>query len=240
MRKNHQPNWLILWHQRWQRYYTEKIVQPQFESLGQHPQVLHPRYLKVFGHDIHAGAFLHVVTNKQQPVKLTTWRTKQYAGRIQIGDYCLLAPGVEITSAVGIHIGHNSMIAAGCVLSDSDWHGLYNRVRPFRCTQPITLKDNVWLGARTIVCKGVTIGENSVVGAGSVVTRSIPDNCVAAGNPAKVVKTLNPKRRMLKRDYLFQQVQNYWEQQTQIAQYTNHENTLWRWLKTLVAPTKLD
>ena len=56
---------------------------------------------------------------------------------------------------------------------------------------PITIGDNVWLGGGVIVCPGVTIGENTVVGAGAVVTRDLPANVVAVGNPARVVKTLD-------------------------------------------------
>lgn len=56
--------------------------------------------------------------------------------------------------------------------------------------EPITLGDNVWLGGGVIVCPGVTIGENTVVGAGAVVTRDLPDNVVAVGNPARVTRKL--------------------------------------------------
>jgi maltose O-acetyltransferase len=56
--------------------------------------------------------------------------------------------------------------------------------------QPITIGDNVWLGGGVIVCPGVTIGENSVIGAGSVVTRDIPANVVAVGNPARVIREI--------------------------------------------------
>jgi maltose O-acetyltransferase len=55
---------------------------------------------------------------------------------------------------------------------------------------PITIGNNVWLGGGVIVCPGVTIGENTVVGAGAVVTRDLPPNVVAVGNPARVIKTL--------------------------------------------------
>lgn len=55
---------------------------------------------------------------------------------------------------------------------------------------PITIGDNVWLGGGVIVCPGVTIGENTVVGAGAVVTKDLPPNVLAAGNPAWVIRTL--------------------------------------------------
>ncbi len=58
--------------------------------------------------------------------------------------------------------------------------------------EPITIGDNVWLGGGVIVCPGVTIGENTVVGAGAVVTRDLPANVVAVGNPARVIRSLEP------------------------------------------------
>ena len=57
---------------------------------------------------------------------------------------------------------------------------------------PITLEDNVWLGGSVVVCPGVTIGENSIIGAGAVVTRDIPANSIAVGNPTRVIKELDP------------------------------------------------
>ena len=56
--------------------------------------------------------------------------------------------------------------------------------------RPIEIKDNVWIGGGSILLPGVTVGENSVIGAGSVVNRSIPANCVAVGNPCRVIRTL--------------------------------------------------
>lgn len=60
--------------------------------------------------------------------------------------------------------------------------------RKLEAAEPITIGDNVWLGGGVIVCPGVTIGDNSVIGAGSVVTRDIPPNVVAVGNPARVIR----------------------------------------------------
>lgn len=58
---------------------------------------------------------------------------------------------------------------------------------------PVHIEDNVWIGGNVIVCPGVTIGENSVIGAGSVVTHDIPANCVATGNPCKVVREIDAR-----------------------------------------------
>ncbi len=57
-------------------------------------------------------------------------------------------------------------------------------------TAPISIENNVWIGEKATILKGVSIGENSVIGAGSVVTKSIPANCVAVGSPAKVIRRL--------------------------------------------------
>ena len=61
-------------------------------------------------------------------------------------------------------------------------HGLY--------TRPVLLKKNSWIGAGAIILPGVTVGENSIVGAGSVVTKDVPDNTIVVGNPAKVVRNV--------------------------------------------------
>lgn len=202
--------------------------------------VVKPRTCAINGRQIRAGNYLHLISHAAKPVLLTTWSSKQSAGSISIGDYCLIAPGVEITSAEGIRVGDNCMIAQECILSDSDWHGLYNRTRPFRCSAPLTLGDNVWLGARTVVGKGVTIGENSVVGTGSIVTKSLPANVVAAGNPAQIVKYLDPKRRMLKREFLFRQGDFYWQNQWLLDKYLTTGNSFSGWLRTTLSPTVED
>lgn len=132
------------------------------------------------------------------------------------------------------------MIGAEAYISDSDWHGVYNRTRPFRCSSPVHLRNNVWLGYRSIICKGVTIGENSVIGAGSVVTGDIPDNVVAAGNPARVVKTINPGRRMLTREFLFSGGVDYWENQRALDMFLFSNNSIGDWVRSCLFPTTKD
>ena len=63
------------------------------------------------------------------------------------------------------------MIAHGAYISDADWHGIYDRAEPVGKTKPIKFEDNVWIGDSAIICKGVTIGKNSIIGAGAVVTK---------------------------------------------------------------------
>ena len=105
------------------------------------------------------------------PIKRSGWpsgRTKRDKGRIRIGNYCLICPGVRIGSADEIRVGDNCMIASNAYITDSDWHDIYNRISIGK-TAPIRIENNVWIGDSAIVCKGVTIGENSIIGAGAVV-----------------------------------------------------------------------
>ncbi len=244
MRKEHRPLFLvnfILW---LNQLYVKRILTPQFDSLGYHAFFYHPRSITLAGKNISAGKHLHIISEKFKPVTLSTWSSKQEQGRIHIGDYSLISPGSNIASACEITIGNNCMIAAEVNISDSDWHGVYNRTRPFRCSAAIKIHDNVWIGLRAIIGKGVEIGENSIVAAGSVVVDDVPANCIVGGNPAKIIKTLNPKRRMLKREFLFKDSDEnsdlYKDNQSKLHQYLFHRNSLYHWLKTLISPTKFD
>lgn len=76
-------------------------------------------------------------------------------------------------------------------LRDASEHFTKEELQDNIKSAPITIEDDVWVGAHSIILKGVTIGARSVIGAGSVVTKSIPADCVAAGNPCKVIKSIN-------------------------------------------------
>lgn len=96
-----------------------------------------------------------------------------------------------------ITIGNNVKIGGGVMIYDTDFHSLDSNVRKdanldllSKVKQPVIIANNVFIGARSIVLKGVSIGENSIVGAGSVVTKSIPANQIWAGNPAKFIRNL--------------------------------------------------
>ena len=99
-----------------------------------------------------------------------------------------------IVAIDSITIGDNVKIGGGCYLYSSDFHSLDPIIRSskedqlFRKSAPIIIHDNAFIGAHCIILKGVEIGKNSIVGAGSVVTRSIPENQIWAGNPAKYIR----------------------------------------------------
>ena len=221
-------------------WYVKRFIAPQFDSLGSIPEIAHPRSLVIFGRNIHLGKYAQIICASDNCVRLTSWPSKQADAEIIIGDYCLISPGVRISSAKSIRIGDNCMFAANVIISDSDWHGIYNRIRPFRCTKPVVIENNVWLGERVIVTKGVTIGENSVVGSGSVVTKSIPPNSVTAGNPARIIKTINPNRRMLKRELLFSDPEHYFDNQDQLDKFMLGNNGWINWLRSLISPNQKD
>ncbi|MFA6010720.1 MAG: DapH/DapD/GlmU-related protein [Desulfobacteraceae bacterium] len=85
---------------------------------------------------------------------------------------------------MNISLGDNVRCGANTLITDTDWHTDDSRAGE---NAPVSIGNNVWLGVDVIVLKGVTIGENTVVGAGSIVTRSLPENVYAAGIPAVVV-----------------------------------------------------
>lgn len=119
---------------------------------------------------------------------ITTLRRK---AEIKIGEGSGFS-GTVIAAAGSIRIGKNVLCGANTTITDYDWHGTApdSRNKPAD-PKPVTIEDNVWLGLNTIVLKGVTIGKNSVIGANSVVTKDIPENVIAAGNPCKVIRDIN-------------------------------------------------
>ena len=116
-----------------------------------------------------------------------------YGHNITIGDGSWVNFGLTALDVAPIVIGQDVLIGPNC--------SLYTAIHPtepgprrakWESAAPITLGDNVWLGGSVVVCPGVTIGENSIIGAGAVVTRDIPANSIAVGNPARVIRALDP------------------------------------------------
>jgi acetyltransferase-like isoleucine patch superfamily enzyme len=117
-----------------------------------------------------------------------------HGSKIIIGNNVGIS-GSTLCATTSITIGDNVLIGSGCLISDTDSHPINWKDRLINKNEktkksPIVIKNNVFIGARCIILKGVTIGEGSVVGAGSVVSKDIPSYSVVCGNPARVVKTL--------------------------------------------------
>ena len=109
-------------------------------------------------------------------------------GCIEIGHGVFVNYGASISAHRLVRIGDGAQLGSYACLMDNDYHQVEDRDKPGE-SKPIILGRNVWLGVRVVVLKGVTIGDNAVIGAGSVVTKDVPANCLAAGVPAKVIRT---------------------------------------------------
>jgi acetyltransferase-like isoleucine patch superfamily enzyme len=112
-------------------------------------------------------------------------------GTLDIGERTYINYGCSLSAQLLVKLGADCNIGTHCIMMDNDFH----RLEPERRmeeppSKPIILEDNVWLGGRVIVLAGVTIGADSVIGAGSVVTRDIPPKVIAAGVPARVIRGL--------------------------------------------------
>ena len=113
---------------------------------------------------------------------------------IHIGNNVLIAPNVQFYTA-SHPIDYRERFVENWDESSGE---LFFRTSAL----PITVEDNVWIGGGSIILGGITIGFGSVVGAGSVVTKSIPAGCVAAGNPCRIIRRLEPGYKLRKIEYL--------------------------------------
>jgi acetyltransferase-like isoleucine patch superfamily enzyme len=100
--------------------------------------------------------------------------------------------GAVIGALESVSIGDNVLLGANSIITDFDWHDPlpFKRRLSRGKSKPVVIGNNVWIGLNVLVLKGVCIGDNSVIGANSVVTKYIPENVLAVGNPCKVVKEL--------------------------------------------------
>lgn len=110
---------------------------------------------------------------------------------VKIGDNVLINSNLLVMARGGIVIEDNVQIAANVQLLTNN-HDPYDRA-VLEC-KPILIKKGAWIGAGATVLPGVCIGEHSIVGAASVVTKDVPDYAVVVGNPAKIIKMLDPKK----------------------------------------------
>lgn len=135
---------------------------------------------------------LHGLSNLEARTDVYDWTPK-----LIIGDNVTIGHRNVISVGKLISIGNNVLIAPEVRMRDNDGHPLDPKKRSANIPiepqniKPITIEDDVWIGVFSLITKGVTIGKGAVIGAGSVVTRDIPPYCVAAGNPARVIKKLD-------------------------------------------------
>jgi acetyltransferase-like isoleucine patch superfamily enzyme len=123
------------------------------------------------------------------------WITAPGSARVRIGSGTFLNIGVMVAALELVEIGDHCMFANGCFVTDAN-HRFDDPDRPvpwqgFTSKGPTRIGDNVWCGANVVIASGVSVGERSVIGANSVVTSDIPPFSVAAGAPAKVLRTID-------------------------------------------------
>ena len=111
---------------------------------------------------------------------------------IIIGNNCNLN-GTMIHCNISVKIGNYCMFGPGTIIVDNDSHRISKDILERRkpaVRKPINIGNNVWTGMNSLILKGVSIGENSIIAAHSVVTKDVPDNVIVGGNPAKILKQL--------------------------------------------------
>ena len=118
--------------------------------------------------------------------------TADFGKNIKIGKNVFINSGCRFQDQGGITIGDGSLIGHNVVLATIN-HDYNPKKRGTMYLKPIVLKENSWIGSNATILLGITIGENSIVAAGSVVTKDVPANTIVAGNPAKFMSNLEDK-----------------------------------------------
>lgn len=137
-------------------------------------------------------------------LQLSAWKVDEQQPKIVIGNHCLIRYNAHITATNSITIGDNLLTGTNVFITDNS-HGNTDKTilgippteRPLCSKGSVSIGSNVWLGNNVCVLPGVKIGDNSIIGANSVVTKSIPANAVAAGIPAKVIRLIDNNHETL-------------------------------------------
>ena len=162
---------------------------------------------KQYGSDVHTDVYIHWISGRGDIIlgdrvlvdgKCAIKFATRYTDRptLRVGNHSGIGMGCDLTIGKSITIGNYCRIASYVVMRDSDGHPSDPVLRKAGAppsiddVRPIVIEDNVWIGVRSIISPGVTIGEGSVVAAGSVVLSSIPPFSVVAGNPARRIRSL--------------------------------------------------
>jgi acetyltransferase-like isoleucine patch superfamily enzyme len=119
------------------------------------------------------------------PIEVVTYSS----GLIEIGNHTFINYGSSIAARASVKIGSYCHLGHYIFVMDNDQHDVVGHME-LPPSDPVIVEDHVWIGSKTIVLPGVRIGSRAVIGAGSIVTKDIPPRCVAAGNPARVLRHL--------------------------------------------------
>ncbi len=132
-------------------------------------------------------------SNPLGPLRPSLLSTRNSGAKIVIGDGVGIT-GSQICATKSIEIGDRVLIGANCIIVDTDFHPVDPELRKLDPSQgkscAIVIEDDVFIGMNSMILKGVHIGKGSCIGAGSVVTKSVPAGVVVAGNPARVIRKI--------------------------------------------------
>jgi acetyltransferase-like isoleucine patch superfamily enzyme len=240
MRKDHRPYYIKQLYNKFQKWYAHYYLAPQCKYYGRGMQFMKPWQVEIFGGPISLGDYTTVIATSDKKVRLTIWSKDKDSGKIEIGRCSLLCPGTRIMSATAVTIGDGCMIAQDACITDSDWHDLYDRSLPIGNTEAVQIGRNVWIGDSAIISKGVTIGDNAIIGAGSIVLKDVPANAIAVGNPASVVKYLDPDKPLKTRTQWLSDPAKLAKDFEMIDRENMAGNTLAGWFRSLLFPRQGD
>ena len=189
------------------KYFFRKTEKSEYKCISRgNGTILNNLSIEVRGRD----KLRNCITIGDESIISGNYIFETNTGTITIGDNTFIGGGTFICIDK-IEIGNDVMFSWGCTVIDNDAHSLISQKRGKDIKDwkrgleeknigfykdwldvkhsPVTIKDKAWIGFNSIILKGVTIGEGAIVGAGSVVTKDVPDFTVVAGNPARIIKT---------------------------------------------------
>jgi len=159
------------------------------KPIKYHPLLLKGKGTISFGKNVQIG----VVSSPNFYSHYTYLEARDERSEIIIGDNVTINNAFSVECSSKVVIENDVLIGLNCSIIDNDGHNLAIEKRSIGNpkTAPVHIRQNVFLGSNVSILKGVTIGKNSIIGNGSVVTKDIPENVIAAGNPAKVIRNLD-------------------------------------------------
>lgn len=108
--------------------------------------------------------------------------------KVELGNNSFISLNTKIICKDYIKIGDNCAISWDCLIMDTDFHNIIQNNNLNKETKPILIGDDVWIGSKVTILKGVSIGDGAVIASNSVVTKNVPSRCIVAGNPAKIIR----------------------------------------------------
>lgn len=171
------------------------IVEKEMAYFGDKSMIEHP-FVVSNPQNIYIGDCSTILKNSRI-------QTYEYDGqpkpKIKIGNRCYFVHNVSILASSEITIGDDVLIASNVLICDHD-HGMNPEdAEPYMeqklYSEPICIGSNVWIGEQVVICKGCHIGDNSIIGAGSIVTTNVPENTIVVGSPARPIKKWSHEKR---------------------------------------------